>query len=60
MGMSYDDLSIYGRLRKIQNCGPYSMFVKLVQEWGGRLSPQDVRRLPFLPLPSLGCAAGKG
>lgn len=43
MGMSYDDLSIYGRLRKVQNCGPYSMFVKLVQKWGGRLSPQEVR-----------------
>lgn len=43
MGMSYDDLSIYGRLRKVQNCGPYSMFVKLVQQWGNRLSPTEVR-----------------
>ncbi|KAJ1941930.1 glutamine-dependent NAD(+) synthetase, partial [Linderina pennispora] len=24
MGMSYDDLSVYGRLRKIAKCGPYS------------------------------------
>lgn len=42
MGMSYKELSIYGRLRKIQKCGPYSMFVKLIQEWGGVLSPVEV------------------
>ncbi|KAL7414937.1 hypothetical protein BDY24DRAFT_385103 [Mrakia frigida] len=42
MGMSYNELSIYGRLRKIQKCGPYSMFVKLVQEWGGLLSPAEI------------------
>jgi NAD+ synthase (glutamine-hydrolysing) len=53
MGMSYDELSIYGRLRKIQNCGPYSMFVKLVQQWGSRLSPQDVRVILSHPPPFL-------
>ncbi|CED83047.1 glutamine-dependent nad synthetase with gat domain-containing protein [Phaffia rhodozyma] len=42
MGMTYNELSIYGRLRKIQKCGPYSMFVKLVQEWGGKLSPTEI------------------
>lgn len=50
MGMSYDDLSVYGRLRKVQKCGPYSLFVKLVQEWGGRLSPVEVRLARFLRL----------
>lgn len=43
MGMTYNELSVYGRLRKIQKCGPYGMFVKLVQEWGSVLSPVEVR-----------------
>jgi NAD+ synthase (glutamine-hydrolysing) len=42
MGMTYDELSIFGRLRKIDRCGPYSMFAKLVHEWGGFLSPAQV------------------
>mmetsp|Transcript_17740 Transcript_17740/g.30170 ORF Transcript_17740/g.30170 Transcript_17740/m.30170 type:complete len:709 (+) Transcript_17740:307-2433(+) len=33
MGMSYAELGIYGRLRKIARCGPVSMFQKLVIEW---------------------------
>ncbi len=36
MGMTYEELSVYGRLRKQQNCGPYSMFCKLAHLWGGR------------------------
>ncbi|KAF9519486.1 hypothetical protein BS47DRAFT_1468702 [Hydnum rufescens UP504] len=42
MGMTYDELSIFGRLRKIDRCGPYSMFTKLVHEWGGFLSPAQI------------------
>ncbi|KAI8982532.1 hypothetical protein BDB01DRAFT_744138 [Pilobolus umbonatus] len=42
MGMSYDDLSVYGRLRKIYRCGPYSMFSRLVHEWGDEMSPSEV------------------
>lgn len=30
MGMTYDELSIFGRLRKVAKCGPYSMFLKLL------------------------------
>lgn len=26
MGMTYEELSVYGRLRKIFRCGPVSMF----------------------------------
>lgn len=26
MGMTYEELSVYGRLRKIFRCGPMSMF----------------------------------
>ncbi len=32
--MTYDELSVFGRLRKNLKCGPYSMFNKLLQEWG--------------------------
>lgn len=42
MGMTYDELSVFGRLRKVEKCGPYSMFGKLVQEWGTFLSPLQV------------------
>lgn len=33
MGMTYRELSVYGRLRKCQYCGPYSMYRKLVGMW---------------------------
>ena len=42
MGMTYDELSVYGRLRKVEKCGPFSMFGKLVQEWGSVYSPTEV------------------
>lgn len=42
MGMTYDELSVFGRLRKVDKCGPYSMFTKLVAEWGSSLSPVQV------------------
>jgi NAD+ synthase (glutamine-hydrolysing) len=43
MGMTYNELSVFGRLRKVEKCGPYSMFTKLVHEWGSFLSPIQVR-----------------
>lgn len=33
MGMTYDELSRFGRLRKVEKCGPMSMFMKLYHEW---------------------------
>ncbi|KAM0822677.1 hypothetical protein ACQ4PT_071352 [Festuca glaucescens] len=42
MGMAYEELSIYGRLRKIFRCGPVSMFQNLCHRWCGRLSPSEV------------------
>merc|ERR1712070_790149 len=33
MGMTYDELGWFGRLRKLQRCGPVSMYRKLVTEW---------------------------
>lgn len=44
MGMTYDELSVFGNLRKVEKCGPYSMFTKLLHEWTPKgLSPSEVR-----------------
>lgn len=48
MGMTYEELSIFGRLRKNEKCGPYSMFTKLVAEWGSSLSPLAVRPKTYI------------
>ena len=40
--MTYDELSMFGRLRKISRCGPYSMFCKLVHLWRGKYTPLNV------------------
>jgi len=42
MEMTYDELSIFGKLRKIEKCGPFSMFSKLVHEWGSELRPTQI------------------
>ncbi|KAI1136372.1 putative glutamine dependent NAD+ synthetase [Hypoxylon sp. FL0543] len=34
MGMTYDELTVFGRLRKVDKLGPYGMFQRLVHEWG--------------------------
>jgi NAD+ synthase (glutamine-hydrolysing) len=41
MGMSYEELGHFGRLRKISRCGPVSMFRKLCAKWQ-HLSPSEV------------------
>ena len=42
MGMTYEELSAFGRLRKVHKCGPFSMFEKLVHEWSDRLTPVEI------------------
>lgn len=42
MGMTYDELSVYGKLRKQGNCGPYSMFCRLLDTWSDKLTPRQV------------------
>ncbi|XP_066504175.1 glutamine-dependent NAD(+) synthetase [Hoplias malabaricus] len=42
MGMTYSELSVIGRLRKISKCGPYSMFCKLIHSWKETFSPLQV------------------
>lgn len=46
MGMTYDELSIFGRLRKVSKCGPYSMYLKLLgsPSWSSRLAPTEIAR----------------
>lgn len=40
MGMTYEELGIYGRLRKISRCGPVSMFRRLLVDWHDRYGMQ--------------------
>jgi NAD+ synthase (glutamine-hydrolysing) len=42
MGMSYNELGWFGRLRKLNRCGPVSMYKKLVGEWNSLHTPQEV------------------
>lgn len=41
MGMTYEELGYFGRLRKISRCGPVSMFMKLCAKWPS-LSAKEV------------------
>ena len=42
MGMTYEELSIFGRLRKVDKLGMWGMWEKLCHEWSGRMSPREV------------------
>ncbi|XP_067120928.1 glutamine-dependent NAD(+) synthetase [Centruroides vittatus] len=42
MGMTYEELEMYGRLRKQDGCGPYSMFCKLIHKWEHKYTPAEV------------------
>ncbi|XP_077178183.1 glutamine-dependent NAD(+) synthetase isoform X5 [Paroedura picta] len=42
MGMTYAELSTYGKLRKIAKTGPYSMFCKLINMWKDICTPAEV------------------
>jgi NAD+ synthase (glutamine-hydrolysing) len=41
MGMTYQELTQYGRLRKVHKCGPVSMFHRLLTAWPD-LTPKQV------------------
>lgn len=52
MQMSYQELSRFGTLRKVNNLGPYGMFLRLQEEWGGKgkLSPREIaHKVRFSP-----------
>ena len=38
------ELSIYGRLRKVSNCGPVSMFRSLLVTWKGQYPPHVIAK----------------
>ncbi|XP_042528514.1 glutamine-dependent NAD(+) synthetase isoform X1 [Dipodomys spectabilis] len=42
MGLTYVELSIFGRLRKTAKAGPYSMFCKLLNMWTNTCTPRQV------------------
>jgi NAD+ synthase (glutamine-hydrolysing) len=42
MGFTYEELSIMGRLRKIEKFGPYSMFIKLLHDWKDIKTPEQI------------------
>ncbi|KAJ2556404.1 glutamine-dependent NAD(+) synthetase, partial [Coemansia sp. RSA 1836] len=43
MGMTYNELGVFGRLRKIKKCGPYSMFAQLLHVWSqAQLTPRQI------------------
>ena len=46
--MTYDELSTFGRLRKIQRCGPYSMFTKLIHMWKDLYTVTQVRHIMYI------------
>lgn len=48
MGMTYSELSVFGELRKVFRCGPYSMFTKLCMTWGKHMSFNEVFTFSFI------------
>lgn len=42
MGFTYKELSVMGKLRKVEKCGPYSMFIKLLHIWKDTKTPEEI------------------
>ena len=42
MGMDFDDLETFGKLRKINKLGPVGMFRRLLPMWQGHLSTKEI------------------
>lgn len=42
MGMTYQELSVYGKLRKNKCAGPYSMFCQLIPEWRKHCTSKEI------------------
>jgi NAD+ synthase (glutamine-hydrolysing) len=43
IGLTYDELSVIGKIRRPGCSGPYRMFMCLVTEWHPKYSYQEVR-----------------
>ncbi|KAL1970772.1 hypothetical protein VTN77DRAFT_2606 [Rasamsonia byssochlamydoides] len=42
MGMTYTELGVFGRLRKVAKLGPWAMYEKLLHVWGNEYSPREI------------------
>jgi NAD+ synthase (glutamine-hydrolysing) len=42
MGMTYAELSVFGRLRKLSKCGPFGMYEKLLHMWSDQYTPREI------------------
>ncbi len=62
MGLTYEELSLFGRLRSQGRCGPYSMFVKLCALVHQGLLPnlRAQQPLPQVPVVSQASAGAEG
>jgi NAD+ synthase (glutamine-hydrolysing) len=47
MGMTYAELDEFGKLRKIQYMGPFSMYEHLLFKWMGQVDP--ISHVPMTP-----------
>ena len=42
MGLTYKELSVFGRLRKVSKLGPFGTWEKLIHEWQDIMTPQEI------------------
>lgn len=42
MGLTYEELSVFGKLRKVSKLGPWSMFVRLSHEWAHHMTLEQI------------------
>ena len=49
MGLTYDELSVFGVLRKVEKLGPWSTYLRLLGQWKDRpgLGPRDIAEKVF-------------
>jgi NAD+ synthase (glutamine-hydrolysing) len=41
MGMTYDELSVFGRLREAYKLGPWGMWERLIHDWRDKMGPRE-------------------
>lgn len=40
--MTYDELSVFGRLREAYKLGPWGMWERLIHDWRDKMGPREV------------------
>jgi len=51
IGLTYEELSVMGRLRRPGSCGPYSMFIELTTTWHPKYTYDEVSGLKLSSAP---------